>query len=425
MFVTRSFLGLVVRSTEKGRLGRMFSRSMAPLPSILDPWRIHSGRTFLSHAWVLSVPFVPSVPSVASHRTRVTRGNWMPWTWFLPVCGAKRSIRVATRSTQRRASEVFKLNHFRFPSNLLEQGRKSVQEALSQCSDSHIYLVRSFGRSSTFREMTCGQLEQLLPNLNSCRLVLAADDPDLHTYSANAGPWGSRIIMGVKGAERQIAFIDQISPLGRGLSDLVWPCYIEFVLGAPKRAPELSHSPIQYEVFATEVHHLWSLMTISWSLWIVVRHWKRTCQIWFALVFLKCEAQKQRFGLEATHPTPPIGVLMWTLGWVWCALTCWAVAVVWWEGRSWFSPSFVPHGPILSGVVFGHPHFFPVSFTTCKIWFVSQVRCMLWYGCNSRRVSVFALWPSDGWHRAILSFLWTRWCHCALGQIASIQEARF
>eukprot|EP00434_Breviolum_minutum_P043344 symbB.v1.2.038629.t2/scaffold6089.1/size21010/1 len=95
--------------------------------------------------------------------------------------------------------------------------RKSVQEALSQSSDSHIYLVRSFGRSSSFREMTCGQLEQLLPNLNSCRLVLAADDPELHTYSANAGPWGSRIIMGVKGAERQIAFIDQISPPGTSL----------------------------------------------------------------------------------------------------------------------------------------------------------------------------------------------------------------
>ena len=227
MFVTLSFSGFVVRSTEKARrLGRMFTRSMHPLRSILDPLRIHSGRAFLSHAWVLSVPFVPSVPSATSQRTGVTRGNWSPWTWFLPVCVAKRSSRVATRSAQRRASEVFNLSHFRFPSNLLEQGRKSVQEALSQSSDSHIYLVRSFGRSSSFREMTCGQLEQLLPNLNSCRLVLAADDPELHTYSANAGPWGSRIIMGVKGAERQIAFIDQISPPGKGLSGLVWLCYL-------------------------------------------------------------------------------------------------------------------------------------------------------------------------------------------------------
>lgn len=93
-----------------------------------------------------------------------------------------------------------------------------------------------------------------------------------------------------------------------------------------------------------------------------------------------------------------------------------------------FSPVFVPHdGPIeflLSEVVFGHPHFFPVSLLLPRFWFVSQVRGMLWYGCNSRRVSVFTLWPSNGWHRAILSFLWTRWCHCALGQIASIQEAR-
>ncbi|CAK9118646.1 unnamed protein product [Durusdinium trenchii] len=62
--------------------------------------------------------------------------------------------------------------------------------------------------------MTCGLLEKFFPDLKSSRLILAKDDPDLDVYKTNAGPWASRIIMGVKGAERQIAFIDQIAPKG-------------------------------------------------------------------------------------------------------------------------------------------------------------------------------------------------------------------
>eukprot|EP00438_Fugacium_kawagutii_P028589 Skav226681 [mRNA] locus=scaffold3971:30654:34038:- [translate_table: standard] len=93
-----------------------------------------------------------------------------------------------------------------------------MEQALS-CSDI-VYVVRSYGRASSFRRMTCGVLEQLLP-LNSCRLVLAAEDPDLDIYRSNAGPWENRFILGVKGAERQIAFIDQISPRGTELSTKV------------------------------------------------------------------------------------------------------------------------------------------------------------------------------------------------------------
>lgn len=138
----------------------------------------------------------------------------------MPVLGSAGSgfLRRSTRASGARASWVQKahaehvhMDRFRFPTGLLEQGRQSMEQALS--SDSIIYLVRSYGRASSFRRMTCGLLEQLLP-LNSCRLVLAADDPDLDIYRTNSGPWENRIIMGVKGAERQIAFIDQISRVG-------------------------------------------------------------------------------------------------------------------------------------------------------------------------------------------------------------------
>lgn len=104
-------------------------------------------------------------------------------------------------------------NRFKFSSRLLDEGRLSLNQALS-CADSHVHVVRSFGRGSSFRRMTCGLLEKFFPDLKSSRLILAKDDPDLDVYKTNAGPWASRIIMGVKGAERQIAFIDQIAPKG-------------------------------------------------------------------------------------------------------------------------------------------------------------------------------------------------------------------
>lgn len=165
---------------------------------------------FLSHTWV------------PLQRRRFGHGT--KWTWLMPVLGSAGSgfLRRSTRASGARASWVQKahaehvhMDRFRFPTGLLEQGRQSMEQALS--SDSIIYLVRSYGRASSFRRMTCGLLEQLLP-LNSCRLVLAADDPDLDIYKTNSGPWENRIIMGVKGAERQIAFIDQISRVGSRLS---------------------------------------------------------------------------------------------------------------------------------------------------------------------------------------------------------------
>lgn len=78
---------------------------------------------------------------------------------------------------------------------------------------SHVYVIRSFGRAKAFREMTCGILEKLLPCLGVCLLAVAVDDPELETRQ-NAGPWKDRMLVGVRGAERQVAFIDQIMPKG-------------------------------------------------------------------------------------------------------------------------------------------------------------------------------------------------------------------
>ena len=162
---------------------------------------------FISHTWV------------PLQQRRFVGSKWA----VLPIFGlrlARRSIKVATTGVQQSAhaepyAEPFAMDRFRFPRSLLNQGRQSMEQALSS-SNSIVYLVRSYGRASSFRRMTCGLLEKLLP-LNSCRLVLAADDPDMDIYKTNSGPWEDRIIMGVRGAERQIAFIDQISRPGTGL----------------------------------------------------------------------------------------------------------------------------------------------------------------------------------------------------------------
>lgn len=103
---------------------------------------------------------------------------------------------------------------FELPSDRLIAGRKSLRELCGR----RIYVVRSFGRARSFRQMTCGLLEKLLGDLKSSRLLLAAEDPELEVYKEHAGPWLSRIITGVKGAERQIAFLDQICAKGAAIS---------------------------------------------------------------------------------------------------------------------------------------------------------------------------------------------------------------
>eukprot|EP00931_Biecheleriopsis_adriatica_P115497 TRINITY_DN91288_c0_g1_i1.p1 TRINITY_DN91288_c0_g1~~TRINITY_DN91288_c0_g1_i1.p1 ORF type:complete len:372 (-),score=74.31 TRINITY_DN91288_c0_g1_i1:53-1126(-) len=104
---------------------------------------------------------------------------------------------------------------FEFEESQLDKGRASLQQALtSSSSPGHIYAIRSFGRASAFRRMTCGLLEKLLPGLDHCLLMLSECDPECQMYVENAGPWADRIVWGVKGAERQIAFLDQIAPLG-------------------------------------------------------------------------------------------------------------------------------------------------------------------------------------------------------------------
>ena len=102
------------------------------------------------------------------------------------------------------------------PLERLEQGRKGLRGA----GGGRFYFVRSFGRAKSFREMTCGLLEQLLPDLTRSRLLLAPEDPELETYKRHAGPWLERMIMGVRGAERQIAFLDQICAKGDRRSNL-------------------------------------------------------------------------------------------------------------------------------------------------------------------------------------------------------------
>lgn len=177
---------------------------------------------FLSHTW----------SSLQERRF----GHSTKWAWLLPLFGsqmAQRWRRASTNVGHCRNVERFNSDRFRFPPSLLDQGRQSMDQALSY-SDI-VYVVRSYGRASSFRRMTCGVLEQLLP-LNSCRLVLAAEDPDLDVYRSNSGPWENRFILGVKGAERQIAFIDQISPLGHSVAELFTAC-AEFVL----------HPVLQYE----------------------------------------------------------------------------------------------------------------------------------------------------------------------------------
>lgn len=105
---------------------------------------------------------------------------------------------------------------FEFPLALREAGRAQMLRAFESSTHmiDHVYVVRSFGRGAVFRNLTCGLLESLLPSLDRCVLALTEDDPDIHVYKNNAGPWADRIVWGVLGAERQIAFIDQIAPVG-------------------------------------------------------------------------------------------------------------------------------------------------------------------------------------------------------------------
>lgn len=79
----------------------------------------------------------------------------------------------------------------------------------------HVFVVRSFGRGGGFRRMTCGLLERLLPSLDSCLLALTDRDPDIPAYMENLGHWADRVLWGVQGAERQVAFLDRITPRGR------------------------------------------------------------------------------------------------------------------------------------------------------------------------------------------------------------------
>lgn len=158
--------------------------------------RVQQAAIFVSHGWMNSEPregFASLLLPVVSFIS-----GWRP-------------LRTRRYAQWNHSSS----NRFKFSSRLLDEGRLSLNQALS-CADSHVHVVRSFGRGSSFRRMTCGLLEKFFPDLKSSRLILAKDDPDLDVYKTNAGPWASRIIMGVKGAERQIAFIDQIAPKGRG-----------------------------------------------------------------------------------------------------------------------------------------------------------------------------------------------------------------
>jgi len=104
---------------------------------------------------------------------------------------------------------------FDFPERLLTAGGARMERALAASGgQGPAYVVRSFGRGSAFRRMTCGLLEGLLPCLDRCLLALAGDDPDRGLYEERAGPWAERILWGVRGAERQIAFVDQVTPVG-------------------------------------------------------------------------------------------------------------------------------------------------------------------------------------------------------------------
>jgi len=85
----------------------------------------------------------------------------------------------------------------------------------SRSAKGHVYVIRSFGRGAMFRSLTCGILEGILPSLDACVLALAADDPDAVVYREALGPWEDRVVWGVRGAERQVAFIDQIAPAGQ------------------------------------------------------------------------------------------------------------------------------------------------------------------------------------------------------------------
>ena len=110
-----------------------------------------------------------------------------------------------------------------FPLDLLQAGRSMAENAVCMRQGeqySHVYVIRSFGRADSFRQMTCGILEKLLPCLGCSFLALAADDPELEKYRENAGPWKDRILIGVRGAERQVAFVDQIMPKGRPQLDV-------------------------------------------------------------------------------------------------------------------------------------------------------------------------------------------------------------
>lgn len=142
--------------------------------------------------------------------------------WSHPVGLAAPSLRARPllRRASHRPSEEVQHSHSHFPPVLLEAGRSMAQSALRFRHDekhSHVYVIRSFGRAKAFREMTCGILEKLLPCLGVCLLAVAVDDPELETRQ-NAGPWKDRMLVGVRGAERQVAFIDQIMPKGPSFS---------------------------------------------------------------------------------------------------------------------------------------------------------------------------------------------------------------
>ena len=148
--------------------------------------------------------------------------------WSRPVGLAAVSLRAQPQRrksscARRKPSEDFTElgRHSHISPALLEAGRSMARRALRLRQGekhSHVYVIRSFGRAKAFREMTCGILERLLPCLGVCLLAVAADDPELETYRQNAGPWKDRMLVGVRGAERQVAFIDQIMPKGPSLS---------------------------------------------------------------------------------------------------------------------------------------------------------------------------------------------------------------
>ncbi|CAJ1386786.1 unnamed protein product [Effrenium voratum] len=172
----------------------------------------------------------------------------------------------------------------------LEDGRRSVKQAQAAAGGAHIYFVRSFGRAASFRRMTCGLLEQLLPNLSSCRLALAADDPDLDVYKANAGPWSSHIILGVKGAERQIAFIDQICRKGSQVMVLD-----DNILKFMDRG-EAIHANLD-EMVARGFKEMWKAGAKTWSGSDSPNpaHWSEEVDVGNGLVY------GAAFGMVATH----------------------------------------------------------------------------------------------------------------------------